>query len=208
MLLTRGNWVSTTMAHTDILIYLLLQSTVFLLMSDMGVNNIEIGTQVELTETEIRLSKHIAKSRSSGNRSEGVTNAKMGKISDEKMDLEGAASEIAFCKLFNIFPDLTISTRSSKAGTDSGGDCTLANGLTVDVKTTTRERGRLLAPKWKKAGSVHLYALLVGSCPTYTFKGFIQDSDLLKEENLIDLGYGITYAVTQDKLKMLQDALT
>lgn len=167
---------------------------------------IAIGTQITLCETEVRISKHIARERNSIARKGGVTNAKLGTISDEQMDLEGAASEMAFCKLFNAFPDFSIYVRSSKAGGDQNGDCTLSNGYTVDVKTTTRENGRLLAPRWKKPG-VTLYALMVGTCPTYTFKGFARGTELLQESNLLDLGRGPGYALEQKSLKSLDDII-
>jgi hypothetical protein len=41
---------------------------------------------------------------------------------------------------------------------------------------------------------------MVGEFPEYEFKGFIKTEELMKEENLKDLGYGLTYCIEQEKL--------
>ena len=144
---------------------------------------IKIGTEVTLSDTEQLLAKAIAKRRYQKSREAGVHNSRKGPQSDEATDKEGMGGEIAFCKLFNVYPDLSIEVKSSAQGTDKG-DCILhvvGNG-TVDVKTTIYPDGKLLAAPWKSKEGVDLYALMTGKFPTYTFKGFMTSADLMVEE--------------------------
>jgi hypothetical protein len=52
---------------------------------------------------------------------------------------------------------------------------------------------------WTK-GHVPLFALMVGTFPSYTSKGFMEADELLKEERLGTLGYGPTYIAEQKEL--------
>jgi len=103
-------------------------------------------------------------------------------------------AEIAFCKLYNIYPDLTITHRSG------GYDCITCSGAKVDVKATIYFSGKLLAVINKHKSDADIYVLMVGKFPTYTWVGWAKAGDLLSDENIIDLGYGPTYALSQDKL--------
>lgn len=113
------------------------------------------------------------------------------------IDLNGFGGEVAFCRLFDIEPDFDISPRSSAMGTDTG-DCIL-NGKRIDVKTTERQAGRLLATRWKKP-DVDYFALMVGKFPQYECRGFMEVGKLLQPGRLIDLGRGLTYAASQSDL--------
>jgi hypothetical protein len=92
---------------------------------------------------------------------------------------------------------MSLKVRSSEKKTDDGD--AIVEGLTVDIKTTKYETGRLVTPKHKKI-VCKLHALMVGEFPEYEFKGFIKTEELMKEENLKDLGYGLTYCIEQEKL--------
>ena len=157
----------------------------------------KINTLITLNETEQKLCKDIASNRYSNNRANSVSNKKIGKQTNEETDLEGIAAELAFCKLFNVYPDLTIYSRSSS---QDKGDVLLPNGKTVDIKTTKYKTGKLLAVTWK-SNKVDYYALMVGEFPNYTFKGFMESSELLKPSRLGSLGYGETYIAKQEELK-------
>lgn len=113
------------------------------------------------------------------------------------IDLNGFGGEVAFCRLFEIEPDWSILPRSSALGTDSG-DCVL-NGKRIDVKTTSRLNGRLIAPRWKQP-DVDYYVLMVGEFPSYECRGFMSVGELLQPSRLIDLGKGLTYAALQSDL--------
>jgi hypothetical protein len=43
---------------------------------------------------------------------------------------------------------------------------------------------------------------MVGTFPSYEFRGFSYASDLKRKENIVNLGRGDLYALTQDKLKL------
>ena len=151
-----------------------------------------------LNPQEQALCRYLAKLRYNNARNKNVKNNKIGNQSDEMTDLEGIGGEVAFCKLFNLYPDISIEVRSSK--TDKG-DAVL-NGLVIDVKTTKYKKGRLLAAPWKEA-SVDLYALMIGQIDTgYYFKGFMSYSELVKDERLLDLGHGQGYAAEQHELEL------
>ena len=70
----------------------------------------------------------------------------------------------------------------------------------VDVKATKYKTGRLLARTSKAMEDSDLYALMIGEFPTYTFVGWAWNHELLKEENIIDLGHGEGFALSQDQL--------
>jgi len=168
--------------------------------------NVAIGTISTLEYAEAKVVEGIGRQRYLANRKAGVHNAKVVDGGDIKNDVDGLGAEYAFCKLFNVMPDLTIGIRSAKNGED-GGDAILHNGLSVDVKSTSYETGRLISVPWKSTNShVDLYCLMTGECPTYTFRGFYRREDLFLENNKLELRKGnISYGVKQDKLKTLEE---
>ncbi len=165
-------------------------------------NQIAIGTVVELDRIEQGICKLLAQKRHDNNRSRNVKNSKIGGQSDAETDLEGIGAEFGFSKLFNLYPDLTISTRSSTAGQDDG-DVTLRDGRSVDIKATKYRTGKLVAVPWKKP-KVDLFALMVGTFPKYEFKGFMKSEELLSEKRLGTLGHGPTYIAQQNELLELE----
>lgn len=150
-----------------------------------------------LSEPEKKMAKYLASQRYNKNRSTNTFNNKIGPQSNEQTDLEGIAAEIAFCKMFNVYPDFQLDTRPYY-------DAILPNGITVDVKATSHPHGRLLAVLNKASNPPQLYALMIGEFDTgYTFKGFYPSKKLLQECNIKNLGYGPTYAIDQKFLKDL-----
>lgn len=157
----------------------------------------KIGTAITLTDVEQNICKTIAEARYRSNRAAGVADLKRGDQSNIATDTEGFAAELAFCKLFNLYPDFTISPRGAA---NDVGDATLRCGLSVDVKATVYKSGHLITPPWKDESALDLYALMVGKLPTYTFKGFMRRDVLQQEDRLGDLGYGPTYKASQEDL--------
>ena len=148
---------------------------------------------ITLNEAEQRLAKFIATGRTNAARSNHITDRKMGSQSNEQTDLEGIAAEIAFCKMHNVYPDLNINARPA-------ADCVLPNGLSVDVKATRYDTGRLLAVRWKKT-NVDMFALMVGEFPSYRYAGAMAAVELLRDERLRDFGHGLGYAADQSELQ-------
>ena len=160
----------------------------------------KIGASITLDRVEQGLAKAIAQMRHNNNRSESVTNAKIGPQSNEDTDLEGIGGELAFCKLFNTYPDLSVETRSSLKGSDNAD--AVKDGKTIDIKTTKYENGKLVAAPWKKQGKKPDYfALMTGTFPVYTFRGFMKSDELLKDSRLGSLGHGPTDIALQSELK-------
>lgn len=148
---------------------------------------------VTLNQIEQRLAKALARERYLHNRKTNTTNQRIGPQSNEATDLEGIAAEIAFCKLFNVFPDLGTDQRPVE-------DAFIKTGQSVDIKATKYKSGRLAIVPWKPA-SVDLFALMVGEFPTYKFIGAIKSDEALSGQYLTDLGHGKTHAVPQSKLE-------
>jgi hypothetical protein len=150
---------------------------------------------VTLDRGDIAHAQVTAAMRHACNTAAGVRNARMGSQSDYITELEGACGEAAFSKMCNLFLDLTITPRSG------GHDFLGRNGEKIDVKATKYEQGKLLATLKKKREDADYYVLLVGECPTYRIAGYASADDLLKEENITDLGHGPTYALPQSQLQ-------
>lgn len=159
------------------------------------------GRLITLNEAEIRLARWLAKKRYSNSRKEEIKNNKIGPQSDEFTDLNGIGAEIAFCKLINVYPDTSISPRGG------GCDCISCKGKRIDVKATKYENGKLLAARDKKDADTDVYVLMVGEFPAYQLKGWAFSSELIDKDNIIDLGYGPTYALEQDALHKVKSNL-
>ncbi len=147
---------------------------------------------ITLSEAEQRLAKFLAKSRYENARKKNIKNNRIGSQSDSSTDLEGIAAEIAFCKLFNLYPDLQI-------GELPAYDAMLRDGRAVDVKATKYQSGHVTAVMNKKDMPADLYALMVGTFPSYRFAGFCRGDELMA--SIKDLGHGPTHAISQDKLR-------
>lgn len=171
--------------------------------------HVPLGQTVTLNDVEVRLCAEIAKARYESNRAKNVVNARIGPQSNEATDLEGVAAEVAFCKLFNLYPaqSFVIEPRSSSRHEDSG-DATLHTGHTVDVKATTYPNGRLVACRWKNDPLVDCYALMIGACPSYSFRGFMTRAELIRAPRMGSLGHGPTYIAVQSELVDLPTLLT
>jgi hypothetical protein len=119
-------------------------------------NKVKIGQTVSLSYAERKLAHFLAKHRNGNNRHFNVVNLKVSPSSDATVDLEGMCGEIAFCKLFNVYPDMDV----DRMPPHPLYDCILPGDIRVDVKTTKYETGKLLvdARKGKKTDGVDLYA--------------------------------------------------
>jgi hypothetical protein len=151
--------------------------------------------QITLDLHEQEIVRGIALARHQNNIDRGSRSYKMGGGDDLLINLEGTGGEFAFCKLKNIYPDMTIDHPIPF-------DCYINGHGFIDVKTTKKPNGMLLVGTWKYRSVPSYYALMVGEFPTYEFKGFFPGNDLFNDGNLVDLGHGPTYGIPQDRLKM------
>jgi len=112
-------------------------------------------------------------------------------------DINGMGGEIAVCKYFNRFPDLTV-------GPHYSGYDLKVKGKRIDVKTTSYNPGYLQAKSTKKADACDLYILVYAEFPRFEILGGAKTHYLLQDCNLKDLGYGACYTLEQSQLQSLE----
>ena len=140
--------------------------------------------KVELNDFEKEVGMLVAKKRHYMNRDNGVFDDRQtDKMTELEPDIEGAMSELAFCKITGVYPTnvFTFGISSKRKGTD-GGDAKV-NGKVFDVKSTKHLGGRLIARK--NNPHVDVYALMVGQEGSYDFKGVMESKDFISSK-----GYG------------------
>jgi len=147
---------------------------------------------VELTDAEVMVAKMLGGLRSIVGRTAGVTDRKVANLSGLAIDEDGMIAEYAFCKHFNIFPDIVPGPRSGSY------DC-IYNGKRIDVKSTRYHSGRLLATL-KDNPDVDIYVLGIVDGNKVYFPGYATKATLCDDENKVDLGRGVGYALEQDRL--------
>lgn len=155
----------------------------------------QIGTVITLCTGEQEICKVAARARGKIARASNVKDLKVSGEDGFLIDLEGFGAEMAFCKLNNLFPDFSHNIKPT--GEDLGD--AIKDGLRVDIKSTTRKDGHLIAAKWKKP-TVDVYAMFTGSFPTYEFRGYLPSCELLRPERLKDFSNGSCFAAKQSEL--------
>jgi len=150
--------------------------------------------KIELQPDEIQVCQMVGRMRSLIARGNGVRDAKMGNQDGSEADVMGMMAEYGFAKQMNVFPDLGLTPRSGSA------DGKMASGKRYDVKASKHKGARLLSTL-KVNPDVDVYVLCVVDGNALDFKGWAWKDELIKEENKINLGHGLGYALEQDKLR-------
>ena len=110
-------------------------------------------------------------------RENGIVDQQVGDQSSFETDFVGLAAEFAFCKHFNIFPDLNVTAPKPF-------DCVLM-GRTFDVKGTKYETGKLILRKTENHVPCDFYALVTGDpYAGMTIRGYITRPKFLTKERL------------------------
>jgi len=153
--------------------------------------------KIKLNTIEDELAKAVAKARTAISRKDGVKNQKISDEDDFEVEYVGMSGELAVAKAMNVFPDLSIKSRSG------GYDLTSAQGNRVEVKTTRYKSGKLVARTKARAEDSDYYVLVTGNPPDMTIRGYIPTQDFLKEDNLGKLSDDApeAYILPQDALK-------
>ena len=148
--------------------------------------------EVTLNSAAQIVCKQLALMRYEIARAVGRKDQQIGKQPSWQTDEDGFGGEIAVSRVLNVYPSLVLSP-------DSGWDIRY-NGYRIDVKTTRYKNGRLLAKLNARSDEVDIYLLVIGTFPEYDIIGYATKDELLLESNIIDLGHGRGYGLTQDKL--------
>lgn len=150
-------------------------------------------TQVTLNAIEQALVKHLAKKRIEHDRSVGAMATIYHGAQALENEVDSLGAEFAYCKVMNVYPD-------TDPGHFSPFDARLRDGRAVDVKSTRRHNGRLLVKAKDRADVPDLYALMVGTFPSYRLAGHITAAELLREERVDRSLPHPAYAATQMQL--------
>ena len=152
--------------------------------------------QITLTEYEIELI-HIAAKLIAERNPDLSINIMHTSGDAEQIIFEGKCAEYAFCKMFNLMPDLVADPRP-------GGsfDVFSRDKKKVDVKYTSFEHGRLIVPIWKKRESADIYVLMKGEIPDLRYCGFAACEDIIDQSRVKDIGHGPTYVMNELELSI------
>lgn len=150
---------------------------------------------VQITEWDKSLARFIATGRHRANRESNVKNLMLGYDDELQGDIDGMIGELVFARKFNLYPDLEVGVRSG------GHDFISKQGATIDVKTTTRRNGKLLAHVSKVNHPSDIYVLIILMDDSAYIAGYLEGTELMTEKYMTDLGYGPVYAARQDELK-------
>ena len=152
------------------------------------------GMKLTLQPDEVQVCQMVGRMRTLIARGNGVRDAKMGNQDGSEADVMGMMAEYGFAKKMNVFPDLGLTPRSGSA------DGVMASGKRYDVKASKHEQAHLLSTL-KVNPDVDVYVLAIVHSPFIDIRGWAWKSELIQEENKKDLGHGIGYALSQDKLR-------
>jgi hypothetical protein len=149
---------------------------------------------VKLDQEELKLCEYIGRKRSKIARLNNVKDAKLGNHSGEEADIQGFIAEYAFAKYLNVFPDLGLTPRSGSY------DGISHKGTRYDIKSTNNKSGNLLSTL-KVNNDIDVYVLAYVYDSTVEFVGWVKKEELIKDQNIKDLGYGKGYFLSRHKLK-------
>jgi len=152
--------------------------------------------RIELDVNEVNLCVFIGEQRSLIARANNVKDAKIGKQNGMDADIQGFKAEYAFAKHINVFPDFGLSPRSGSA------DGVTPKGNRYDIKSTHHKKGNLLSTL-KVNPDVDVYILAVVQDNIVDLIGWAKKADLIKPENIVDLGHGKGYFLSRNMLNKL-----
>jgi len=155
--------------------------------------------QIILNSAEQIVCKSLALMRYEIARAVNRKDQQIGKQPSWQTDEDGIGGEIAASRLLNVYPSLVLKP-------DAGWDI-LYRGSKIDVKTTRYSNGRLLAKLNSRDDEVDVYLLVTGVFPEYNVIGYALRSSLLSPDNIIDLGHGRGYGLTQDQLTPVEELI-
>lgn len=155
--------------------------------------------RVALDAGEMAIAHFVATMRRCVNQSVGVRDQRREQQEQAiATDMRGMIAEIAWHKHVGTYPDLSIRPRAGSADA-------VINGKRVDIKSTHRRDGKLLATVSKSKEDVDVFVLAIVNEDTVDFVGWATADELLSPETIIDLGYGPTHAIPQERLRPFKE---
>jgi len=152
--------------------------------------------KVTLEPGEIMVARCVAAERKRVNERSGVFNRQRSDEPAEDVELTGVAGELAYCKAFNYWPDLTTHPRSG------GHDLITRDGKTLDVKTSAHLNANLYVTPDKHDKGTDRYALVTGAIPNFNVVGYAEAKEVFVEDNLADTGHGMSFSLSQEQLHL------
>ena len=149
---------------------------------------------IKLDIHELNICKYIGEYRAAISRLNNVVDAKIGTHNGVDADIQGFKAEYAFAKHINVFPDFGLSPRSGSC------DGVTKKGNRYDIKSTHHKKGNLLSTL-KVNPDVDIYILSYVDDNIIEFVGWEYKSELIKSENIKDLGHGKGYFLSREKLR-------
>lgn len=131
------------------------------------------------------------------NNSYGVKDLKIGKQNHVDSDQDGVLAEFIFAKWQNVFPDISIGPRA-------GSYDMIVKGKKIDIKSTRHIKGKLLSSMHVNP-DIDIYVLAIIENDWVSFPGYAYKNELIKQSNIIDLGYGDVYGMEQSMLRKFNE---
>lgn len=156
--------------------------------------------KVRLLPAESRLVEWMARQVAARIEKEGWNQPTVGQGSWLDYARQGFGAEIAFCKLFNVYPDLSIDGPAR-----AGCDITLHDGRTIEIKSIDAPWKNLIAPlNTADKPRPDYFGLMVCNSPYYEWMGAIPADEFLVPGRLKNLGRGLTYVASPNELRPLR----
>jgi hypothetical protein len=154
--------------------------------------------KVTLVDTEIEVAKHIAQLRTERSRQSNAKNTPYGDKTQLELDIDAFGAELAFCKMYNYYPDLTTYSRKR------GPDCYTTTGKRIDVKQSSLKRGGLIVSQHKTLEDADIYVLMRGEMPTFKYEGWAWAHEVIRSRGLQAVGRKEITCYVLDKVYLRQ----
>jgi hypothetical protein len=153
--------------------------------------------EITLTESECLIAKFLAKTRTQKDLLAGAVATPYADRDQQEINENAFGAEMAYCKMFNIYPDLSTNPRVG------GEDGITLLGEKVDVKNTERKWYHYFVKKTKSEtpnAKVDYFAWMIGKLPTFEYIGCASWEDVVNCPTEAPYGEGSECFVVDSKL--------
>jgi len=151
---------------------------------------------VQLNAPELTFAKWVGRERQKAAERRGYNNQNQCGKNDMQIHIDGACGELAFAKIFKLYPASVFDTPGELAPFD----CWFPEVGGIDVKTTPNKCGRLNIEYRKVNNPADVYALMCGENGRFMYAGMIRGNEALTDKYLTDVGNGAFFAIPQNDL--------